>query len=201
MGSLIALLPKHIMYSPSPCTDDVDSLIALLPDDLAASILAQTETTCLSDINLDVGRRSHAWCAGKRVHLSGEERLVSGFDIDHVVHRLGGFGTDNRAGLDQQLHRVSAIRNRGGGPIGLTMRVGRHVRGNADMMADILLSPDAGSVLLLGEPGSGKTTLVREVARVLADRCNVLIVDTSNEIAGDGDVPHPCVGQARRMQV
>jgi stage III sporulation protein SpoIIIAA len=102
--------------------------------------------------------------------------------------------------LHEQLHRISAIRNRADAIIGLTMRVGRHVNGNASMIADLLFHDDA-SILFLGEPGAGKTTVVREVTRLLAERSNVLIVDTSNEIAGDGDVPHPCVGHARRMQV
>lgn len=146
-------LPSHC---PIPsCTDDVSPLLALLPKDIATSLLAQTEAALLCDINLDVGRQPHAWCAGQRVFLSSEARLVSRSDIQHVVEQLGSFGSDNRAGLEAQLHRISAIMNRERVPIGLTMRVGRHVQGNADMMADILLGRDGMpvSVLLLGEPG------------------------------------------------
>lgn len=131
------------------------TLVALLPEDIAASLRAETETAFLSDINLDIGRQPHAWCNGQRVFLSGEERRVSRSDIQHIMDQLGNCGTDNRAGLEEQFHRISAIRNREGDAIGLTMRVGRHVQGNADMMADILLSRDdqPASVLLLGEPG------------------------------------------------
>ena len=55
----------------------------------------------------------------------------------------------------------------------------------------------------MGRPGIGKTTMLREAARVLADDLGkrVVVVDTSNEIAGDGDIPHPAIGKARRMQV
>jgi stage III sporulation protein SpoIIIAA len=121
-------------------------------------------------------------------------------DVNAVLEELGGFGSDNRAGLEQQLHRISGMRNRYGDVIGLTMRVGRHVSGNADMISDLLFGDDR-SILFLGEPGSGKTTIVREATRLLAMESNVCIVDTSNEIAGDGDVPHPCIGLARRMMV
>ena len=121
-------------------------------------------------------------------------------ELDSIVQRLGGFGSDNRASLEGQLHRISAIRNRADTIIGLTMRVGRYVGGNAAIIADILFRDDK-SILFLGEPGSGKTTIVREATRLLAEMRNVLIVDTSNEIAGNGNVPHPCVGLARRQQV
>jgi stage III sporulation protein SpoIIIAA len=149
---------------------------------------------------LDKGRRPQAWCDGNRIFLGTEDRLVSCEDLDAIISRVGGFGKDNRAGLEAQLHRISAIRNRAQSIIGLTMRVGRHVSGNAHMISDLLFQ-DGVSILFLGEPGSGKTTIVREATRMLAQTRNVLIVDTSNEIAGDGDVPHPCVGLARRMQV
>jgi stage III sporulation protein SpoIIIAA len=155
----------------------------------------RSRTLCLTRA---VGRRRDA--SGKRIFLGADSRLVAAHDLDLIVSRVGGFGSDNRAGLHEQLHRRSAIRNRADAIIGLTMRVGRHVNGNASMIADLLFHDDA-SILFLGEPGSGKTTVVREVTRLLAERSNVLIVDTSNEIAGDGDVPHPCVGHARRMQV
>jgi stage III sporulation protein SpoIIIAA len=183
---------------PLVVSNDVDPLLSLLPADLVVGL--DGLTLQLSDIVLDKGRRPQAWCSGKRIFLGQEDRKVAADDLDDIVSRIGGFGSDNRAGLHEQLHRISAIRNRADLIIGLTMRVGRHVSGNAAMIADLLFHDDA-SILFLGEPGSGKTTVVREVTRLLAERSNVLIVDTSNEIAGDGDVPHPCVGHARRMQV
>jgi len=114
---------------------------------------------------------------------------------------VGAFGKDNRAGIERTLHRISAIRNRQGEVIGLTCRVGRAVFGTVDIVRDVI--EQGKSILLLGRPGVGKTTLLREAARVLADefKKRVVIVDTSNEIAGDGDIPHPGIGGARRMQV
>jgi stage III sporulation protein SpoIIIAA len=149
---------------------------------------------------LDKGRPACAWVDGTRMQLGAEGRVISIEDIDAVLNELGGFGSDNRAGLEQQLHRISGMRNRDGDVIGLTMRVGRHVSGNADMISDLLFG-DERSILFLGEPGSGKTTIVREATRLLSMESNVCVVDTSNEIAGDGDVPHPCIGLARRMMV
>src|SRR4029078_2786120 len=126
---------------------------------------------------------------------------ISEHDIEWVVKNIGEFGEDNRAGIERTLHRISCIRNRVGKVIGLTCRVGRALEGTIDIIDDIVRSGK--SILLLGKPGVGKTTKLREVARVLADEVNkrVVIVDTSNEIGGDGDVPHPAVGAARRMQV
>lgn len=179
----------------------VEPLLSLLPVDIAVDISAHG-TEGLRDIVLDKGRRPLAWINGKRVFLGAEDREVSVVDLEETLVRLGDeFGHDNRAGLERQLHRVSAIRNRAGKVIGLTMRVGRHIDGNADMVIDILRSTAAPSILFLGEPGSGKTTIIREATRLLAQKSNVLIVDTSNEIAGSGDIPHECVGEARRMQV
>lgn len=193
----------HDMVPPTPLivSDDAKVLLDMLPTDLAEDLAELTPH--LSDINIDKGRAPHAWIGGKRVLLGGDGRVVAQSDIDTVVNQLGGFGTDNRAGLERQLHRISAIRNRHDDIIGLTMRVGRHVNGNATLISDLLFAhlEDAPSILFLGEPGSGKTTIVREATRLLAERTNVCIVDTSNEIAGDGDVPHPCVGFARRMMV
>jgi len=122
-------------------------------------------------------------------------------DLDYVVSRIGQFGEDNRAGIPRTLHRISAIRNRSGLVIGLTCRVGRAVFGTIEILQELI--EEGQSILLLGRPGVGKTTLLRETARVLADnlRKRVVIVDTSNEIAGDGDIPHSGIGRARRMQV
>ncbi len=128
-----------------------------------------------------------------------DEREITHDDIQYVVTKIGVFDADNRAGLERTLHRISAIRNRRGDIVGLTCRIGRAVYGTIDIVQDIIESGQ--SVLILGAPGVGKTTMLREAARVLAESKRVVIVDTSNEIGGDGDVPHPAIGRARRMQV
>jgi stage III sporulation protein SpoIIIAA len=198
---LLRELRPEAILAPTPLvvSDETAVLLEMLPHDLAVNISGRTNE--LSDVVLDKGRQPHAWIKGNRVFLGDDDRLVQSSDIDFIVDRLGGFGADNRAGLERQLHRISAIRNRQSDIIGLTMRVGRHVDGNATIMSDLLFGDTTKSILFLGSPGSGKTTVVREATRLLAERFNVCIVDTSNEIAGDGDVPHPCVGFARRMMV
>ncbi|HEV2125003.1 MAG TPA: AAA family ATPase, partial [Chloroflexota bacterium] len=153
----------------------------------------------LLEVVLDLGREPEARFAGREVLLSDEE--VTPEDLEYVVSRIGEFGDDNRAGIPRTLHRISAIRNRKGQVVGLTCRVGRSVLGTMDIIRDLV--ENSKSTLILGRPGVGKTTLLREIARVLADELKkrVVIVDTSNEIAGDGDIPHPGIGRARRMQV
>ena len=146
---------------------------------------------------LDLGRPCEARYLDSEVQLT--EREISQEEIDYVVSRIGDFGEDNRAGIERTLHRISAIRNRRGLVIGLTCRVGRAVYGTVDIISDIVSSGK--SILLLGRPGVGKTTMLREVARILGEKKRVVIVDTSNEIGGDGDIPHPAIGRARRMQV
>ncbi|WP_197211092.1 AAA family ATPase [Synechococcus sp. CBW1004] len=153
----------------------------------------------LLEVVLDLGRVPEARYPGRAVALG--EAAVERADLASVLDRLGPFGGDNRAGIERTLHRISAIRNRTGEVVGLTCRVGRAVFGTVGMVRDLL---DSGqSLLLMGRPGVGKTTALREIARVLADDLlrRVIVIDTSNEIAGDGDIPHPAIGRARRMQV
>jgi stage III sporulation protein SpoIIIAA len=151
----------------------------------------------LLEIVLDLGRPCDARYVDREVQVT--DREIQQDEIDYVVSRIGDFGDDNRAGIERTLHRISAMRNRRGRIVGLTCRVGRAVYGTIDLIQSIVESGQ--SMLLLGRPGVGKTTMLREVARVLADQKRVVIVDTSNEIGGDGDIPHPAVGRARRMQV
>jgi stage III sporulation protein SpoIIIAA len=161
--------------------------------------LKQEDIKTLTEVVFDLGRLPDARFPGREMVLGTKE--IDENDIDYVVTRISKFGDDNRAGIERTLHRISAIRNRQGRVVGLTCRVGRAVFGTIKIMEDLVLSGK--SVLLLGRPGVGKTTMLREIARVLADTAKkrVIIVDTSNEIAGDGDIPHPAIGHSRRMQV
>jgi stage III sporulation protein SpoIIIAA len=153
----------------------------------------------LTELVLDLGRRPEARYRRGQILLTEEE--VTRQDLAYVADRLGRFGDDNRAGIERTLHRISAIRNRSGEIVGLTCRVGRAVFGTIGIIKDLVETGE--SILLLGRPGVGKTTMLREMARVVADDLGkrVVIVDTSNEIGGDGDIPHPAIGRARRMQV
>ncbi len=180
-------------------TDNLDLLFASLPERLRQRLTALPRVTDLIEIVLDLGRVPEARFPDTTVQL--DEEPVSDDDIRYVIDRVGTFGDDNRAGIERTLHRISAIRNRRGKVIGLTCRVGRAVYGTVALIRDVV--EQGRSLLILGRPGVGKTTVLREVARVLADDLGkrVVIVDTSNEIAGDGDVPHPGIGRARRMQV
>ena len=183
---------KHI-------TDDLDAILDALPPHILAQLHDREDKHELLEVVMDLGRPPEARFPGREVPLSEVE--VSEPDIQYVVSRVGQFGEDNRAGIERTLHRISCIRNRQGHIIGLTCRVGRAVYGTIRVIEDLVKTGK--SILLLGRPGVGKTTMLREVARVLADDLNkrVIIVDTSNEIAGDGDIPHPAIGRARRMQV
>mgnify|MGYP006287898433 CR=1 FL=1 len=179
-------------------TDDLHLLIATLPVPLQDA-LEPLRAEELLEVVLDLGRRPQARLTDRAVDLS--EQAVGRTDLDRVVAAVGEFGGDNRAGIEGTLHRISCIRNRRGEIVGLTLRVGRAVFGTIEPIRELVES--GVSLLLLGPPGVGKTTRLREVARVLADELGkrVVVVDTSNEIAGDGDIPHPAIGGARRMQV
>ena len=178
--------------------DDIHLLLDALPPHISTAA-QQTSEGGLLEVVMDLGREPTARFRGREVRLS--EVPVSEEDLAYVTARIGEFGDDNRAGIERTLHRISAIRNRKGRVIGLTCRVGRAVFGTIAIIRDIVESGK--SILLLGKPGVGKTTLLREMARVLADDLHkrVIVVDTSNEIAGDGDIPHPGIGGSRRMQV
>jgi stage III sporulation protein SpoIIIAA len=178
-------------------TDNIEELKRILPPELNEQLDRLGRTDDLLEVVLDLGRVPTARFVEGEITLSDEE--VSRYEIDTIVSNIGIFDADNRAGLERTLHRISAIRNRRGDVVGLTCRIGRAVYGTIDIIQDLIESGQ--SVLLLGPPGVGKTTLLREAARVLAETKRVVIVDTSNEIGGDGDVPHPAVGKARRMQV
>lgn len=180
-------------------TDDLDALLNIFPPHIQQPLCQQTDISELLEVVLDLGRPPEARFPQREVVLNPTE--VSEQDIEYVASCIGSFGDDNRAGIERTLHRISAIRNRQGRIVGLTCRVGRAVFGTIKVIEDLIESGK--SVMLLGRPGVGKTTMLREVARVLAVDFNkrVIIVDTSNEIAGDGDIPHPAIGHARRMQV
>lgn len=178
-------------------TDDFDALLNVLPPDISSRLEEINQSDELLEVILDLGRVPEARFVTREVILAKKE--ITREDIDYVVSKISDFGQDNRAGIERTLHRISALRNRKGRIVGITCRVGRAVFGTIDIVRDIIESGK--STLFLGRPGVGKTTMLREVARVLAETKRVVIVDTSNEIGGDGDIPHPAIGRARRMQV
>jgi len=180
-------------------TDNLDQLLEVLPSALRQRLEEQEGVEDLLEIVMDLGREPEARFPLRVVQLA--DLAVRAEDIAYVVDRVGQFGKDNRAGIERTLHRISAIRNRQGNIVGLTCRIGRAVYGTIDIIRDVV--EGGRSILMLGRPGVGKTTKLREVARILSDefKKRVVIVDTSNEIAGDGDIPHPAIGHARRMQV
>ncbi|HZG37441.1 MAG TPA: R3H domain-containing nucleic acid-binding protein [Nodosilinea sp.] len=182
-----------------PPIDDLEQLLSILPPSIRSRLAHHSERQNLIEVVLDLGRLPEARFYNSVEYLS--DTPVTHADLDHCIKRVGSFGGDNRAGIEKTLHRISAIRNRSGEVIGLTCRVGRAIFGTIGMIRDLVET--GRSILMLGRPGVGKTTALREIARVLADdlQKRVVIIDTSNEIAGDGDIPHPAIGRARRMQV
>ncbi len=204
-------IPPGLIQDPEPTplleaaiansriTDDLNKILDMLPTDLRDILKQHPDRNNLIEIVMDLGRQPEARFHHKAEYLS--DRVITPADLEESIKNVGDFGGDNRAGIERTLHRISAIRNRRGDVIGLTCRVGRAVFGTISMIRDLVESGK--SILMLGRPGVGKTTALREIARVLADDLDkrVVIIDTSNEIAGDGDVPHPAIGRARRMQV
>src|SRR5205809_5248518 len=194
--------PEETVTRPAPrreSIDDLDALLAALPAEIVDAVHALPDKEALIEVVLDLGRRPEARFPDAEVTLL--DREVGEADIAHVVDHIGTFGDDNRAGIERTLHRISAIRNRNGKIVGLTCRIGRAVYGTIEIINDFVETGK--SILIMGRPGIGKTTMLRQAARVLADAMGkrVVVVDTSNEIAGDGDIPHPAIGKARRMQV
>lgn len=189
--------PEQSNMNTLQITDDLDLLLAVLPDRIRAALEQSERKGNLIEVIMDLGRLPEARFTDGELVLSKHEVTLD--DLRGVVARVGDFGADNRAGIERTLHRISAIRNRKGEVIGLTCRVGRAVYGAIEIIKDIV--DGERSILLLGRPGVGKTTLLREAARLRSEGKRVVIVDTSNEIAGDGDIPHPAIGRSRRMQV
>ena len=179
--------------------DDLEKLIENLPFFLQEHLNQHVYRDQLIEIVLDLGRRPEARFITGPEYLS--QKIISWQDIDYTTKRISKFSNENRAGIERTLHRISCIRNRQFLINGLTCRIGRAVFGTISVVRDLLESEK--SILILGKPGVGKTTIIREIARVLADEMEkrVVIIDTSNEIAGDSDIPHSGIGRARRMQV
>ncbi|KAL3641526.1 hypothetical protein CASFOL_016494 [Castilleja foliolosa] len=193
----------HASTSEKPTTEDQDihSLLKILPHDVRDNLLAHSKKDQLLEVTLDLGRVPQASYFGDFCRRNLRKTEVSVEEIEYVENGIGQLGGDNRAGIAGTLHRISAIRNKNGKVVGLTCRVGRPIRDNMDMIRDLL--EYGKSILFLGRPGVGKTTVMRGISRVLSDELHkrVIIVDSSNEIGGDGDIPHPSIGRARRLQV
>lgn len=182
-----------------PITDDLDKLLEILPNVITENLKQHPQKNELVEVVMDLGRLPEARFPRGSIDLSNQP--ITKEDLAQSIAKVGHFSGDNRAGIERTLHRISAMRNRNGEIIGLTCRIGRAIFGTIAMIRELVESEK--SILLLGRPGVGKTTALREIARVLADDLHkrVVIIDTSNEIAGDGDIPHPAIGRARRMQV
>lgn len=183
----------------SKVSEEILLLIQVLPPFISSKVEKHQRINDIIEIVMDVGRTPEIRFPDDFEIISSREIMYD--DIEYVVKRIGDFGKDNRAGIPRTLHRISAIRNRNGVIVGLTCRVGRAVYGAANIILDYIKTSK--SILLVGKPGVGKTTILRETARIINDvlKKRVVIVDTSNEIGGDGDIPHPAIGRARRMQV
>ena len=178
---------------------DLQTLLNLLPKNISENIYKNKDLEDLLEVVIDIGRYPEARFRTGTINIINN--IITIDDINHISNQLGKFSDDNRAGIEKTLHRISAIKNRNDKIIGLTLRVGRAIYGTIKIIEDLIHSGK--SILLIGKPGVGKTTMLREIARVLADegKKRVIIVDTSNEIGGDGDIPHNGIGKSRRMQV
>ncbi|WP_373540746.1 R3H domain-containing nucleic acid-binding protein [Chamaesiphon sp.] len=192
-------MDENLSLGRMQITDDLGQLLAVLPASIRLTLEQHPKLGVLIEVVMDLGRYPEARFADGAEYLS--DVAITKAELAYCVDRLGLFSGDNRAGIERTLHRISCMRNRTGEIVGLTCRVGRAVYGTIEMIRDLVETGK--SILMLGRPGVGKTTALREIARVLADELGkrVVIIDTSNEIAGDGDIPHSAIGRARRMQV
>jgi len=178
---------------------DLDRLIEILPEKVRKHLTYEKMEDVI-ELVLDINRLPEVRHSGGRIDCLGIEPITQE-DISYITNMVADFTSDNRSGIPGTLHRISAIRNRQGKIIGLTCRIGRVVTGTIACIKDFVIKGK--SILFLGRPGVGKTTKLREISRLMADEIGkrVIVVDTSNEIAGDGDYPHSAIGKARRMQV
>jgi stage III sporulation protein SpoIIIAA len=192
-------MDANLSLGRTQITDDLGELLAVLPESIRTTLEQHPKLSILIEVVMDLGRCPEARFPDGAEYLS--DIPITKVELQYCVDRLGSFSGDNRAGIERTLHRISCMRNRTGEIVGLTCRVGRAVYGTIEMIRDLVETGK--SILMLGRPGVGKTTALREIARVLADELGkrVVIIDTSNEIAGDGDIPHSAIGRARRMQV
>lgn len=179
--------------------DDVEEVIKLLPKNFQDE-LKKHDLTKLIEVVFDLGRIPQGHFSKNKVIILGEKSVTTQM-IHDVCSQIGDFNRNNRAGLEGTLHRISCIRNKKDEIIGLTMRIGRSITGTIEIIKDYLKQDK--SLLLLGPPGVGKTTMLREISQHLSTEREkrVVVIDTSNEIAGDGDIPHAAIGRARRMQL
>lgn len=178
---------------------DIKKLVEILPPKIKRNIQEGLLDDAI-EIVLDIGRIPEIRLGNGNILSLGQDN-INRDDLDFITRQLPEFTSDNRSGIAGTLHRISAIRNRQGKIVGLTCRIGRVITGTIECIKDFVTQNK--SILFLGRPGVGKTTKLREITRLMADELNkrVVVVDTSNEIAGDGDVAHPAIGKARRMQV
>ncbi|XP_076907207.1 uncharacterized protein ycf45-like [Bidens hawaiensis] len=192
---------KSIITTKCTPSDDINQLLKILPHDLRHNLVMESKKDQLLEVVLDLGRLPEARYLGDSGRKYLRDTEVSMEELEYAENAIGEIGGDNRAGITGTLHRISAVRNRKGVVVGLTCRVGRAIRGHIDMVWDLLQFGE--SILFIGRPGVGKTTVMREISRVLSDdlQKRVVVVDTSNEIGGGGDIPHPAIGSTRRMQV